>query len=296
MLFLSFIFFKYGEISAVKSIFEGLNIIVLVLLCETVRTVVLPASKNLVLFLFVFISFLLKVVFSLNFIILILLNLSFGFIYEYKFKKEFEDKKNKFEFKVSLKNIIIPLIFISIFILSIIFKNKSELIKLFFNMTKSGFLAFGGGIAAISVIKEIIVEQNQILNEKEFLSALILSQMTPGPILNISVFIGYKVYGIFGALISGVGMFTPGLILMNLFSVFSKSVSESKVFKIILRYILTAFNGIIIYVVFDIGKNLIIDKKYFLFFVFSYIIKLIFKLKPIQLILLALICSYFYFT
>jgi chromate transporter len=75
---------------------------------------------------------------------------------------------------------------------------------------------FGGGYVFIPMIQEIVVERFEWLSAKEFIDGIALGQVTPGPILISASFIGQKVAGIPGALLSTLAIFAPPAVLMVL--------------------------------------------------------------------------------
>ncbi len=66
----------------------------------------------------------------------------------------------------------------------------------------------------IAFIQEQVVSHYHWLTPREFIDGLALGQFTPGPILMVSAYVGYKVAGISGAVVSAAGIFSPSFILM----------------------------------------------------------------------------------
>jgi len=89
----------------------------------------------------------------------------------------------------------------------------SPWVALFFVFAKIGLVTFGGGFAMIPEIAHEIVATRHWLNEAAFNDAIVLGQITPGPVAIASTFIGYRVAGLGGALFATIGMFTPPLVL-----------------------------------------------------------------------------------
>ena len=79
---------------------------------------------------------------------------------------------------------------------------------------KVGALSFGGGLSMIAFIQEQVVNQFHWLTPREFVDGLALGQLTPGPILMVAAFVGYKLAGISGAIVGCAAIFLPSFILM----------------------------------------------------------------------------------
>ena len=77
-----------------------------------------------------------------------------------------------------------------------------------------GAFSFGGGLSMIAFMQEQVVNQMHWLTAREFLDGLALGQLTPGPILMVAAFVGYKLAGIAGALAAGAAIFLPSFLLM----------------------------------------------------------------------------------
>ena len=77
-----------------------------------------------------------------------------------------------------------------------------------------GAFSFGGGLSMLAFMQEQVVNQMQWLTAREFLDGLALGQLTPGPILMVAAFVGYKLAGIAGALAAAVAIFLPSFLLM----------------------------------------------------------------------------------
>ena len=86
----------------------------------------------------------------------------------------------------------------------------ATLSKLFVSFIKVGSLAFGGGTAMIPIIQEEVVDIHKWLSKEEFLDAFALSSALPGPIsTKMATYVGYKVAGITGIVISLLGLILP---------------------------------------------------------------------------------------
>lgn len=79
---------------------------------------------------------------------------------------------------------------------------------------KVGALTFGGGLTMIAFIHEQVVNQFHWLTPQEFIDGLALGQITPGPILMVAAYVGYKVAGIVGAVFGAAAVFMPAFMMM----------------------------------------------------------------------------------
>lgn len=91
------------------------------------------------------------------------------------------------------------------------------LLSLFLAFFHIGAIAFGGGYAVLPVLEEVIVTNHGWLTSKEIIDIITISQMTPGPIaINAATFVGTKVAGLAGSIVSTLGNVLPQFILMLL--------------------------------------------------------------------------------
>ena len=83
-----------------------------------------------------------------------------------------------------------------------------DLFLAFFNI---GLFSIGGGYAVIPLIQQQVVEQAGWLTLQEYSDIIIISQMTPGPLaVNTSTFVGIRVLGTMGAIVSTFGCVIGG--------------------------------------------------------------------------------------
>ena len=85
----------------------------------------------------------------------------------------------------------------------------STLFALFLFFLKAGAFIFGSGLAIVPFLRQGVVIDNHWLTEGQFLDAVAVGLITPGPVVITAVFIGYLVAGLPGALVSALGIFTP---------------------------------------------------------------------------------------
>ena len=83
---------------------------------------------------------------------------------------------------------------------------------IFASFFKIGLFTFGGGYAMLPLIEQELIAKRGWIEHKEFLDLLTLAQSVPGPIaINTSVFVGYKMRGLKGAVAALLGSVLPGV-------------------------------------------------------------------------------------
>jgi chromate transporter len=75
--------------------------------------------------------------------------------------------------------------------------------------TKAGAFVFGSGLAIIPFLQQGVVQQFGWLNEHQFLDAVAVAMITPGPVVITVAFIGFLVAGLAGAVMASIGIFLP---------------------------------------------------------------------------------------
>jgi chromate transporter len=88
---------------------------------------------------------------------------------------------------------------------------------------KAGSLTFGSGLVIVPFLEKGLVQQMRWLNERDFLVAVAIGMISPGPVVITATFVGYLVAarlggsvleGLLGSLVSTVGIFLPSFLLI----------------------------------------------------------------------------------
>lgn len=91
------------------------------------------------------------------------------------------------------------------------------LLKLFWSFFQVGMFSIGGGMAAIPLIQNQIVDLHNWLTLTEFTDLITIAEMTPGPIaINSATFVGIRVAGFLGAIVSTIGCIIPSCVIVSL--------------------------------------------------------------------------------
>jgi chromate transporter len=79
---------------------------------------------------------------------------------------------------------------------------------------KAGALTFGSGLVIVPFLQQGIVEHYGWLNERDFLVAVAVGMISPGPVVITATFVGYLVAGFWGSVVATVGIFLPSFLLV----------------------------------------------------------------------------------
>src|SRR5207247_4371179 len=74
---------------------------------------------------------------------------------------------------------------------------------------KAGAFTFGSGLAIVPFLHQGLVDDHHWLTESQFVDAVAMGLISPGPVVIMATFAGYLVYGITGAVIATIAVFTP---------------------------------------------------------------------------------------
>jgi chromate transporter len=90
----------------------------------------------------------------------------------------------------------------------------SVLTKLLAFFLKAGSLTFGSGLVIVPFLEKGLVQQTGWLDERQFLVAVAIGMISPGPVVITATFVGYLVAGFWGSVVSTVGIFVPSFLLV----------------------------------------------------------------------------------
>jgi chromate transporter len=92
--------------------------------------------------------------------------------------------------------------------------SPSTLGKLLLFFLKAGSLTFGSGLVIVPFLEQGLVQQYGWLDERQFLIAVAIGMISPGPVVITATFVGYLVAGFSGALVATIGIFFPSFIFI----------------------------------------------------------------------------------
>lgn len=140
-------------------------------------------------------------------------------------------------------------------VLSLIAFEADLLLQLFCTFAGMSLLMFGGGYVFIPLLQQVVVEAHTWVTRKEFIDAIALAQITPGPVVISAAFIGLKVAGVAGAAAATIGMFAPTAALMVAGTQVLKHLQHSPATQAALHGVRAAVAGMVIAAAVGIGKS-----------------------------------------
>lgn len=103
---------------------------------------------------------------------------------------------------------------------------------MFLTFLKIGAFTFGGGFAMIPIIQKEVVENKKWIKNEEFIDTISIAQSSPGPIaVNSSIFVGYKIEGLKGALICTMGTVLPSFVIILVVAIFFTQFNNNPIFE-----------------------------------------------------------------
>lgn len=227
-----------------------------------------------------------SVFFKLHILLLIALFAAIALIY-YSVEKEVKSNKvNSFSI-ILFGGLILALKDFSGVVLNFFNQLNGKLLDIVYVFMKAGGLTYGSGFVIIGVLRQDVVVNFQWLTSKEFLDGIAFGQITPGPVVITSTFIGYMVSGFAGSLLATVSVFLPSFILVMIVAQIIDKIKDN-------FYLLSALKGAnaaaiaaIITVAYFLSYDAIFDLWTLGLFLLAGIVLFSTKLKPYYLIIIA---------
>jgi chromate transporter len=157
---------------------------------------------------------------------------------------------------------------------------ESKLWQLAWFFTKAGAFVFGSGLAIVPFLYGGVVKEFAWLNEQQFLDAVAVAMITPGPVLITVGFIGYLVAGVWGAVIAALATFLPCYLFTVIPAPYFKKYGKNPAIKAFVDGVTAAAIGAIAGAVLVLGKRTLTDWPAILICLTT--VGLLFKFKKLQ--------------
>lgn len=158
---------------------------------------------------------------------------------------------------------------------------------------KIGAFTIGGGYAMVPLIQDEIVDKRKWISKDDFIDLLAISQSTPGILaVNISIFIGYKLKGVKGSLVTALGTVLPSFLMILSIALFFHSFQGNPIVEKIFKGIRPAVVALIAAPTFSMAKSARINKFNIWIPIVSTLLIWLMGVSPIYIIIIAGISGY----
>jgi len=257
MLALSFLYFKYTDISWVQAVSRGMGAVVIALLLQALWRLSQAVRKHwldAVIALLALGAFWLRVNFLLVFLLAGLLRMALGL---WLFAGH-DSQNPAVASTIPRLRQTLALVTLALFGIALVVwglgRLQPDLAKMAKIFLKIGVVSFGGGYAMIPILQWDVVNAWHWLTLKQFMDGILLGFITPGPIIILATFVGYRVYGLLGAGVATIAIFLPPIVLIIFLTPYYQRLKEARWMRPAIQGILAALVGMLALVTLQMGQ------------------------------------------
>ncbi len=163
---------------------------------------------------------------------------------------------------------------------------SGPVLQIFLFFAKAGLFVFGSGLAIVPFLYGGVVEGHHWLNDHQFIDAVAVAMITPGPVVITVAFIGYVVAGVAGATAAALGVFLPVYLMVVLLAPSYKRWAKNPQLNAFVRGVTAAATGAIAGSVVVLARRSIYDWPTLLIAVIT--LAVLFKWKAPEPLLIAI--------
>jgi chromate transporter len=243
MMVLSALYLSFHTLPAVVSLFKGLQAIIVAIIANATISFGLVSLRR---YQDVIITIIAAIAFfaGLNPILVILIAAVLGLLL-YKTERLTRGSEEHPGRPYSTRQLVL-LFIVSALAYAVLFFVNRQLFDLASVMSWINIFCFGGGFSAIPLMYHEVVEVRGWMDSSTLMNGIAMGQVTPGPVVITSTFIGYIVHGPVGAIIATIGMFLPSFLIMVLAVPYYDRLRISIYFNKIVAGIVCSFVGLLL--------------------------------------------------
>jgi chromate transporter len=137
--------------------------------------------------------------------------------------------------------------------------SEATLWRIGWYFAEAGAFVFGSGLAIVPFLHSGVVQQFHWLDERQFLDAVAVAMITPGPVVITVAFIGYLVAGLAGAVVAAVATFLPCYLFTVIPAPHFRRLSQNRALKAFVDGVTAAATGAIAGAAFVLGRRALVD-------------------------------------
>lgn len=153
--------------------------------------------------------------------------------------------------------------------------------------SEAGAFVFGSGLAIVPFLYGGVVSEFRWLDERQFLDAVAVAMITPGPVVITVAFIGYLVAGLAGAIVASLGTFLPCYLFTIIPAPYFRRLSQIGGIKAFVDGVTAAASGAIAGAAVVLGRRAIIDLGTIAIFLATLVLLAVLKKAPEPLVIVA---------
>lgn len=152
-------------------------------------------------------------------------------------------------------------LFIPQYILDVapVIAGSRSFLDLFLYFAQAGTVVFGSGLAIVPFLYGGVVQQNHWLTNKQFLDAVAVAMITPGPLIITVAFIGYLVSSLPGAIAAAIGVFLPVYLFVVILTPFYERIVKNPDVRAFIGGVTAATTGAILGSLVTLGRHSLTD-------------------------------------
>lgn len=168
-------------------------------------------------------------------------------------------------------------------------------LSFFWIFCKIGAFTIGGGYAMVPLIENEIIDKRKWIGKDDFIDLLAIAQSTPGIFaVNIAIFIGYKLRGVRGSIVTTLGTILPSFVIMLAIALFFHSFQDNPIVERIFKGIRPAVVALIAAPCFNMAKAARINRYTIYIPIVSTLLIWLLGVSPIYIIIFAGVGGYIY--
>lgn len=279
---------SFRDVNFVRFALYGLNPVIVAIITKSGFNLSRSVFENeIFLYVLFFLSIGLTIFFKVPIIVLIITSAFVSLVFHIIIKKRHSSiKALSFEFLILCCSVLTTFISLLNYIRE---TSLSFYLKLAYVFTKIGALTYGSGFVIVGVMRQEVVEGLNWLTQKEFLDGLAIGQITPGPVVITSTFVGYLTSGPIGAIVATISIFLPGFIIIMIIAPYVNKLKDNLYIKYLIKGANASALGAILATAYFLSRDAIIDVATLSIFVIALTLLFFTKFKDIFLILVSIL-------